>query len=470
MSLLSCDREQQTQEETDLDFSVCYSCATLAKHRFGSHVLQAILSGLQRDLVRSTKGKARQAIEDEAGVLRSSEQLILDFSAELVPQSTTLLQDTFGTHVVRTMLQLLAGQDVVTGSRSKKSAAFRNKAQAAAEGEEGSSTTTSKPATAEPMKGKVPTSFSEALKSLRRACVPLDVTGRNEARALLVSPSASPTFALLLSLEAAARESAKPGSLADVVLEGLISAEAGKLESDGDGPGDAKSESSDGVETLLRHPSGSHSLEAILSRLPSRYVDRFWSIYIRGKVSRLACHPVGNFVQASAVRRLGRPLVQETLEEIKVDEGGKMVKEAKTGVLLALLERASVLSSDEETALEALALDAVLATFGFGQNAKTDEAEAGLALKAILSLKSKDGWQKMMRRRAEKAAKQAAQAAATESEADQEDGSRKKRKRGEEEEEEEGKLRQEEATVQGSVLLQALVRLREPHNGIVYKG
>lgn len=452
--------------------SYANSCATLAKHRFGSHVLQAILRGLQRDLVRSTKGKARQATEDEAGVLRSSEQLILDFSAELVPQSTTLLQETFGTHVVRTMLQLLAGQDVVTGSRSKKSAAFRSKTQAAAEGEEGNGNTTSKPATAEPIKIKVPASFSAALESLRRACVPLDVTGRNEARALLVSPSASPTFALLLSLEAAARESAKPGSLADVVLEGLISAEAGRLESEGEG--EATTESSDGVETLLRHPSGSHSLEAILSRLPSRYVDRFWSIYIRGKVSRLACHPVGNFVQASAVRRLGRPLVQEALEEIKIDEGGKMVKEAKTGVLLALLERAAVLSSDEETALEALALDAVLATFGFGQNAKTDEAEAGLALKAILSLKSKDGWQKMMRRRAEKAAKQAAStaaaAAAAEGQADQEDGSRKKRKREEEEEEEEGKLRQEEATVQGSVLLQALVRLREPHNGIVYKG
>ncbi|PWN17935.1 hypothetical protein BCV69DRAFT_315058 [Microstroma glucosiphilum] len=446
------------------------SCATLAKHRFGSHVLQAILRGLQRDLVRSTKGKARQASDDETGVLRSSEQLILDFSAELVPQSTTLLQDTFGTHVVRTMLQLLAGQDVVTGSRSKKSAAFRSKAQAAAEGEEGSSTTASKPALAEPLKIKVPASFATALESLRRACVPLDVTGRNEARALLVSPSASPTFALLLSLEAAARESAKPGSLADVVLEGLISAEAGKPESEGEG--EATAESSDGVETLLRHPSGSHSLEAILSRLPSRYVDRFWSIYIRGKVSRLACHPVGNFVQASAVRRLGRPLVQEALEEIKVDEGGKMVKEAKTGVLLALMERAAVLSSDEETTLEALALNAVLATFGFGQNAKTDEAEAGLALKAILSLKSKDGWQKMMRRRAEKAAKQAASATAAtvEGQADQEDGSRKKRKRADEEEEEEGKLRQEEATVQGSVLLQALVRLREPHNGIVYKG
>jgi nucleolar protein 9 len=370
------------------------------------------------------------------------------------------------------MLQLLAGQDVVSGSRSKKSAAFRSKAQAAAEGEEAGGATASKPVTAEPIKIKVPASFSAALESLRRACVPLDVTGRNEARALLVSPSASPTFALLLSLEAAARESAKPGSLADVVLEGLISTEAGKPDSEGGGEGEASTESSDGVETLLRHPSGSHSLEAILSRLPSRYVDRFWSIYIRGKVSRLACHPVGNFVQASAVRRLGRPLVQEALEEIKVDEGGKMVKEAKTGVLLALLERGAVLSSDEDTALEALALDAVLATFGFRQNAKTDEAEAGLALKAILSLKSKDGWQKMMRRRAEKAAKQAAStaAAATEGQADQEDGLRKKRKRGEEEEEEEGKLRQEEATVQGSVLLQALVRLREPHNGIVYKG
>lgn len=436
------------------------SCAVLAGHRFGSHVLQAILRGLQRDAttLTSSKGKRRQEESDGSseGVLRSAEDLVLDVTKELIPLAQTLVQSSFGTHVVRTMLQILAGQEVSQSSRSKKSASFRTKVRTI-EGETDGAVSSSHGGSSDAARLPPPDSFAAALQQLREACLPQDSTGQNEARELLVSPYASPTFALLLSLEAAAHESARAGSLADIVLEGLISEEGQK-------------ESKDGVETLLRHPSGSHALEALLARLPSKIVDRFWNLYITGKTCRLACHPVANFVVARAAKRLSLSTMEKALTEIKDGQGGKMVKENKTGVLLALMERSARLEKDtEERPLQKLCLEATLLTFGFEADvANLDDAQAAPVFQCILALKTKDGWKKMMRRRADKATAAAQEAATTE----QDDGeSGKKRKRPSKvEEEDEGKLRDEEVSVQGSVLLQALVRLEEPYNEVVYKG
>ena len=162
--------------------------------------------------------------------------------------------------------------------------------------------------------------------------------------------------------------------------------------------------------------------------------------------------------------------MEKALTEINDGQGGKMVKENKTGVLLALMERSTRLEKDtEQRPLQKLCLEATLLTFGFEADvAKFDDAQAAPVFQCILALKTKDGWKKMMRRRADKATAAAQEAATTE----QNDGeSGKKRKRPSKvEEEDEGKLRDEEVSVQGSVLLQALVRLEEPYNEVVYKG
>lgn len=452
------------QFPADLCANVCLtvlSCYPLAGHRFGSHVLQAILRHLQRDL--SGKGKERHiddnAAETSAGVLRSSQQLIFDLVDELTPHTQELLQSTFGTHVVRSMLQLLAGQDLHAMQRSKKSKAFRVKVQQQDGAVEGAASL-------------IP--FPDKLKEVRHACLPKDITGRNEARALLVSPSASLAFALLLSLEAQAGEATQPDSLADVVLEGLIAADV---------EGNDAHESQYGVETLLRHPSGSHALEGLLSQLPQRIASRFWSTYVRGKVTRLACHPVANFVSAAAAKRLDAGSVREALEEIKEQQGGKMIKESKTAVLLALMARAAWWETQGEGGLEALALAATMSAFGFDAPEDANSESDGLTVRAILALKTKDGWHKMMRRRKEK---EAAQAKEAEEKAKQAENTveeldaggmitrgSQKRKRGNEEGATNGddaaSLRPEEATVQGSVMLQALVRLSEPHNHILYE-
>lgn len=439
----------------------------LASHRFGSHVLQSVLRSLQTDLkpANATVGKGKvkvsQPLGAEDGILRSSEKLILDFTDELVPHAKEKLQGTFSTHVLRTLLHVLAGHNVQSLGRSKKSLLFRSKVLTNDSGAENSLETKSGAGTFSAQCSSSTSagsdallqvyrieSFDQALAKLRASCLPEGIIGRNEARALLVSPSASPTFALLLSLEGQCKESARRGSLADVVLEGLIS------EIDV-----AESEPKDGVEALLRHTSGSHALEAILGHLPSRYVDRFWSVYIRGKICRIGCHPVANFVAATASRRLRSSTLEEALREILREGGGKLIKEGKTSVLLALVCRAAFCSRSSPlgVSLQELSRDACLSAFGLNNK---DGCRDGQLIRLILALKTKDGWTKMMRRRAEKEANGTP-------EKQESNGASGKRKRGNDAPLPEF-LRPEEVTVQGSVLLQALLRLDHPVNIVFY--
>ncbi|CAO1628893.1 unnamed protein product [Parajaminaea phylloscopi] len=441
---------------------------TLACHRFGSHVVQALLRALQADLHAgpaqdvSLAANMAQSADSDRGILRTSDSLIIDVTEEIIPQAQELLQATFGTHVLRTLLSILAGNDERSGKRSKKSLLFRAKAQAGSTlGRDHhdimpqraslvqASAASSNSHSPFQESGLSP-AFQQSLQRLREACLPENVTGQNESRALLVSPAASPTFALLLSLEAQAGQAARSGSLADIVLEGLI----GEIHQDG-------SESKDGVEALLRHASGSHALEAVLSRLPSEYVDRFWTTYIKGKIVRIGCHPAANFVGAAAARRLSPSVLRQALEEIRDDRSSKLVKEGKTGLLLALIARASFCarSDGQDSSLERLALDACLGAFSL--DAATDRKE-GLIVRTLLALKTREGWQKMMRRRAEKGTGDEGLAGEPNPQQSQ------KRKRGEMTAGPSG-LRPEEATVQGSVLLQALVRLGAPVNDICYE-
>lgn len=434
----------------------------LAQHRFGSHVLQAILRRLQKDLSVNGSREPQTDANGSAGaecqgVLRTAEQLVIDFALEIVPQVQRLLQSTFGTHVLRSMLNVLAGNSVQTLERSKKSSAFRarheapsSSSTAIADESENSSHPNSRGKTWASSQNAtsmsiVPTSgFSSVLTELRRACLPADSTGQNETRALLVSTAASPTFALLLSMEAQTSASLENGSLADTVLEGLIS----------DLNDSSQPASKDGVETLLRHPCGSHALQALLHHLPSHIVSQFWSIYIIKKVARLASHPIANFVVATAARRLDCRSVQEALMEIEAEDGCKFVKESRTGVLVALMARAAWFAQKQELPkLASLALSASLSAFNLNADEDTQD---GRIVKAIAALKTKDGWSKMIRRREERTARGDAPSALQ---------SRTfKRKR---EDEQSNVLRPEEATIQGSLLLQALARLSEESHSLI---
>lgn len=74
---------------------------------------------------------------------------------------------------------------------------------------------------------------------------------------------------------------------------------------------------SDYVGTLLRDPTSSHLLETLVARLPARAFDVTWDTYLKGQLSRLAVHPVANFVVAKALERASEEQVRDACGEIE---------------------------------------------------------------------------------------------------------------------------------------------------------
>ena len=73
---------------------------------------------------------------------------------------------------------------------------------------------------------------------------------------------------------------------------------------------------SDYVGTLLRDATGSHLLETVIEHAPEKVVGKLWDTYIVGKLSRLAIHPVANFVVAAGFGRLEGERFASSTEEM----------------------------------------------------------------------------------------------------------------------------------------------------------
>jgi nucleolar protein 9 len=76
-------------------------------------------------------------------------------------------------------------------------------------------------------------------------------------------------------------------------------------------------EPSDYLNTLLRDPTSSHLLETIVLRSPDDAFAVLWSTYFRGKLARLAGHPVANFVLAKAMERVSADQLSEACVELE---------------------------------------------------------------------------------------------------------------------------------------------------------
>ncbi len=149
---------------------------------------------------------------------------------------------------------------------------------------------------------------------------------------------------MLLELEAAYGQADQPGSLMDRVLVGMITAlrestihdvkehhNEHPLRTDEDS--DAEVPESDYLTTLLRDPTASHLLETLVSRSPGPAFDTLWRIYFSGKLSKLAIHPVANFVVAKGIERLSTEQLAATVEDLR-GVANKFVSEYQHRTLL----------------------------------------------------------------------------------------------------------------------------------------
>lgn len=79
----------------------------------------------------------------------------------------------------------------------------------------------------------------------------------------------------------------------------------------------ATPEASDYLSTLLRDPTSSHLLETLVQRSPDKVFGILWNTYFKGKLSRLAVHPVANFVVAKALSRIDADQLEAVCDELQ---------------------------------------------------------------------------------------------------------------------------------------------------------
>ncbi|KAI8985005.1 ARM repeat-containing protein [Trametes punicea] len=406
----------------------------LSKHRFASHVFQTLLTVAPDTISRETRGIFPPSPEsqEEGSELRTLTQLVLDACDELLPSFSSLILDPFASHVIRAFLLLLAPDvlgpvdDANGGSRSGNFA-VRSKKSAAWKARQGSMKSVFTEGDAQQQKAtrSTPKEFREAAS--RFVSTLREQLGENEVRALAANQAASPVLQMLVELEAAYGQSDVPASLMDHVLVGLITLIH-------ENP-DATIPETDYLSTLLRDPTASHLLETLVRRSPDRVFDVLWQTYFTGKLGRLAVHPVANFVVARAFERLSSEQFEAALQEVQ-GVAGKIVKNSRTGVLRALVDRAAALQSLPASVVELIAT-------AFDLHSDEDRK---LFVPCVLRLKPLSEYKR---------------AVAATSKADEElkrDGPPNKRRKTED---------PLEPSVQGAVLLQSILRLPSPHVEVV---
>ncbi|KAJ3534526.1 hypothetical protein NM688_g7124 [Phlebia brevispora] len=401
------------------------SYKTLVKHRFASHVCQTFLEVASETITRETRGILPPPPEDpSAGELPLMSDMISDICDELLPDFTDLLMDPFASHPCRAVLALLMPNlfptERASTLRSKKSAAYKAR-QGPMKSLFAENSDTSK---------AVPPKFATLAENIMRSV--REKLSANEVRALAASPVASPVLQMLLEVEAAQNLASEPGSLADWVLDGLVTRQHEGTTAD--------VEASDYVGTLLRDPTSSHLLETLVRRLESRPFDIVWAIYLNGKLARLSVHPVANFVVGKALERVNEKQLLEACEELRpVSE--KLFKSSRTGLIRSIVDRAGQLSTQEQSLIPAV-LQMILA----GLELSDSEQDRQLVVPCLLRLLSKEDYQKAEENQKLKSEK--------------EDESKRRPHREQTEDPMAPKT-------QGALILQSLLRLPAPHNQLV---
>lgn len=76
-------------------------------------------------------------------------------------------------------------------------------------------------------------------------------------------------------------------------------------------------QSTDFLHALMRDMTSSHIMESLLSHCAPPAFTLLWDNHFKGKISRLASHPIANFVLSKALAKINEEQLEEVLEELK---------------------------------------------------------------------------------------------------------------------------------------------------------
>ncbi|MCO5565775.1 hypothetical protein L7F22_019450 [Adiantum nelumboides] len=429
---------------------------TLVCHRFGSHVIQTLLSALQYFAMQANVNDNNE----EGQGLRSCQQFIVDISESIRQQVGDIFGDQFASHVLRSLFLILSGkQATVESVRSKRSKKFHQKTQL----------TSSRP-WSDQFETHQPVDFKNALSGLLHT-LQSTLNDAQKVREMCISPTLSPTIALIIELAAKQDTNANKNGKSsidflDASLDGLVSKEP--------------EERSAHIETLLRDSVGSHFLEAVLKVAPHTVVQRFWKHYLAGRLGKLGTHPTANFVVSGAIRLLDTNTLEQACEEVR-EEGEKLVKARHLGPFVALTERAGELAPDKNPSsvsakakksnvwnadrIDAVVVRSILTAFGISETDNDDKDGGPIVIDVLLNGKTLKEYKKAAKA-AKKAKKDAKKAAKRKRAANDEEEGEEEAENGSKEED--PKSTKADLNLQGSLLCQSILRLSEPAHSPIF--
>ncbi|PWA02513.1 hypothetical protein BB558_001395 [Smittium angustum] len=327
-------------------------------HRFASHVLQTLFTLLGKHInnecIGATPKSTTEIIENWEDLNNGNtdfvidetsenekrslgfEQLSIDFVNQTKKHFEFLVMNSFGSHVVRAILYLFSGKQIVdspTGKgsmRSKKSVQYnntRNKKNIAPENPKNI------------VKYSVPESFGLCLKELLR-----DSTGLMERDFVIkcaLDPVGNPTLQIIIELLAEMNMAETPELALDQVLMGLISENEGliakgSVDTDDSGDNSAKSRIERHMKMLVCDVYGSRLMEKVFSIASKELFQKLYITCIRKNIKELCLDPNANFVIQGFLKSIrSSAQLLSVLEEL-TPEFENLFIENKLGIISAL--------------------------------------------------------------------------------------------------------------------------------------
>jgi len=274
----------------------------VAMDKFGSHVVQALVCAIPK-AIRSERSKVRE-IDQEVEELKSAEELFLNLCDCLKENLSELVNHIYGSHVVRTAIEVLGGvkvaDNVVRSRASRQSRERSNQSDEKSQFIKLSQVGNAFGANAiKPMETvAVPESFPPILKQLAKAIMKM------ELQKLSLHPVSNPLLqTLLLVLHKKNQSSCMKLCKAVMSQIDMFSTERGKIK----GPRESKElcDADEGVKerdsnyrvpVLLSNEISSHLIEKILHVVTPDLWQEIYHSYFSKHLVQLSSHPIANFI------------------------------------------------------------------------------------------------------------------------------------------------------------------------------
>ncbi|POM75914.1 ARM repeat-containing protein [Phytophthora palmivora] len=252
-------------------------------NRYSSHVLQHLLSRASVVVAKEVDGTEEEEEDERMEEIPPMSHIIVNVVKEVENEWITLMNDVSASHVLRSVLAVLAGKPLVPEKRGKKAKHRVVTFTEARPGKDGSEVTYD-----------VPDSFEKLFKELLAVLIQ---SSTQELQNLLYDQNSGPLIASALKLA----PSKSRRKLAEHILQW-----------------EDEESCENGFFDLAGDSVTSHLLEALFESASDKFFTKVFERCIRGKMLGLAEHNIANYVVQHAIMLVRtEALALEVLEELE---------------------------------------------------------------------------------------------------------------------------------------------------------